>query len=488
MSANLILFVIIAYFAVLMLVSFLTSKKTGNSTFFTGDKQSKWYIIAFGMIGTTLSGVTFISVPGMVRNIDMTYMQMVFGFFVGYIVIAEVLLPLYYKLNLTSIYTYLQKRMGERAYKTGASFFLLSRTLGAAVRLYLVALILQAFVFDPLGVPFYVNVICNLMLIFLYTFRSGIKTIIWTDTLQAFCMITMLTLIIRETSLHLNLDFMGVVNAVSHHEHGRIFVFDDWVSKQNFFKQFFSGIFITIVMTGLDQDMMQKNISCRSLKEAKRNMYTYGFAFLPINLLFLSLGVLLLLLAEKTGTALPASGDQILPMFATNGLLGTPITIFFTLGIIAASFASADSAIAALTTSVCIDIIDTEKYEATKARKIRIISHLGVTAVIVIIILLFKEINSKSVIDAIYTIASYTYGPLLGLFAFGMFTKLRTNDRFTPYVCIVSPFIAYLLDFTIQRLTGYKFGYEILMINGLITFAGLILFSYDNKRRTICTE
>lgn len=488
MSANLILFVIIAYFSVLMLVSFLTSRKTGNSTFFTGDKQSKWYIIAFGMIGTTLSGVTFISVPGMVRTIDMTYMQMVFGFFAGYIVIAEVLLPLYYKLNLTSIYTYLQLRMGERAYKTGASFFLLSRTLGAAVRLYLVALILQAFVFDPLGIPFYVNVICNLMLIFLYTFRSGIKTIIWTDTLQAFCMITMLTLIIRETSLHLDLDFMGIIKAVSHHEHGRIFVFDDWVSKQNFFKQFFSGIFITIVMTGLDQDMMQKNISCRSLKEAKRNMYTYGFAFLPINLLFLSLGVLLLILAEKTGTPLPSSSDQILPLFATNGILGTAITIFFTLGIIAASFASADSAIAALTTSVCIDIINTEKYIASKARRIRIVTHLGVTTVIVIIILLFKEINSKSVIDAIYTIASYTYGPLLGLFAFGMFTKLKTTDRFTPYICIASPFVAYILDFTIQRTTGYKFGYEILMINGLLTFAGLILFSYDNKRREICSQ
>ncbi|MDD2797569.1 MAG: sodium:solute symporter [Bacteroidales bacterium] len=485
MSGSLILIIIVAYFSVLLTVSYLTGRKTGNRTFFTADKQSRWYIIAFGMIGTTLSGVTFISVPGMVRSIDMTYMQMVLGFFVGYLFIANVLLPLYYRLNLTSIYTYLRERIGKRAYKTGASFFLLSRTIGAAVRIYLVAIILQAFVYDPWGIPFYVNVIINLMLIFLYTFRSGIKTIIWTDTLQALCMITMLILLIRQISMHLNLDFNGIIQAVSTHEHSRIFVFDDWQSKQNFFKQFFSGIFITIVMTGLDQDMMQKNLTCRSLKEAKRNMYSYGFAFVPINLLFLTLGVLLLMLAQQTGTVLPESGDQILPMFATNGMLGTPVLVFFTLGIIAASFASADSAIAALTTSTCIDILDIEQYPAEKAKRIRIWTHFLITVVVVIIILIVKEINSKSVIDAIYTIAAYTYGPLLGLFAFGMLTKRMTRDRFTPYICIASPLLAYALDYTIQRYTGYKFGYEILMINGLITFAGLIFFSYDYKRGEI---
>ena len=488
MSASLILIIILIYFSVLVLVSFLTGKKSGNKTFFTGDKQSRWYVIAFGMIGTSLSGVTFISVPGMVRSIDMTYMQTVLGFFCGYLFIAKVLLPLYYRLNLTSIYTYLHERIGKRAYKTGASFFLLSRTIGAAVRLYLVALILQAFVFDPLGVPFYVNVVCNLLLIFLYTFRSGIKTIIWTDTLQAVCMITMLVLIIRAISIHLNLDFAGIVQVVSSHEHGRIFVFDDWHSKQNFFKQFFSGIFITIVMTGLDQDMMQKNLTCRSLKEAQKNMYSYGFAFIPINFLFLTLGVLLLVLAQQTGTVLPESGDQILPMFATNGMLGTPVLLFFTIGIIAASFASADSALAALTTSACIDILNISKYPAEKAKSIRIATHLFITFLVVAIILIFKEINSKSVIDAIYTIASYTYGPLLGLYAFGMLTKRRTRDRFTPYICLASPLLAYLLSFSAERWFGYKFGYEILMINGLTTFVGLILFSYDYKRRSIFSK
>ncbi|MFZ4455857.1 MAG: sodium:solute symporter [Bacteroidales bacterium] len=485
MSGSLILIIIVTYFSVLLTVSYLTGRKTGNRTFFTADKQSRWYIIAFGMIGTSLSGVTFISVPGMVRGIDMTYMQMVLGFFVGYLFIANVLLPLYYRLNLTSIYTYLRERIGMRAYKTGASFFLLSRTIGAAVRIYLVALILQAFVYDPWGIPFYVNVIINLLLIFIYTFRSGIKTIIWTDTLQALCMITMLVLIIRQISLHMNLDFNGIVQVVTTHEHSRIFVFDDWQSKQNFFKQFFSGIFITIVMTGLDQDMMQKNLTCRTLKEAKRNMYSYGFAFIPINFLFLTLGILLLMLAQQTGTTLPESSDQILPLFATNGMLGTPVLVFFTLGIIAASFASADSAIAALTTSICIDILNIDQYPAEKAKHIRIQTHFLITVLVVIIILVVKEINNKSVIDAIYTIAAYTYGPLLGLFAFGMLTKRMTRDRFTPYICIASPLLAYALDYTIQRYTGYKFGYEILMINGLITFAGLIFFSYDNKRGEI---
>ncbi len=485
MSGTLILSIILIYFSVLLITSFFTGKRGSNRTFFSGDKESPWYVVAFGMIGTSLSGVTFISVPGMVRNIDMSYMQTVLGFFCGYLVIAKILLPLYYRMNLTSIYGYLHQRIGKRAYKTGASFFLLSRTIGAAVRLYLVALILQTFVFDPWGIPFIVNVTGNLLLIFLYTFRNGIKTIIWTDTLQALCMITMLILLIRQISLHLNLDFYGIVDTVKSNAHSRIFVFDDWQSKQNFFKQFFSGIFITIVMTGLDQDMMQKNLTCKSLKEAKINMYTYGFAFIPVNLLFLTLGVLLLVLAQQSGITLPESGDAILPMFATNGMLGTPVLIFFTIGIIAASFASADSALTALTTSFCIDILDIEKHHAEKAKKIRIGSHLLITGVVIAIIMIFRELNSKSVIDAIYTIASYTYGPLLGLYTFSLFTQKDTRDRYTPYICIASPLLTYLLEYTVMAFTGYKFGYELLMINGLITFTGLMLFSYDYQRRTI---
>lgn len=474
MNSHIILFIIAAYFSLLLLIAWITGKKNnGNESFFLGNRKSPWYIVAFGMIGTSISGATFVAVPGMVRSIDMTYMQTVFGFFFGYVLIANVLLPLYYKLNLTSIYAYLDERIGPWSYKTGASFFLLSKIIGAAARLYLVTLILQTYVFNTWNIPFIGTVTGTIALIWLYTYRGGVKTIIWTDALQTLCLLAMLIVIIWQIKDKLNLDMAGLVNTVTTNEHFRIFEFSDWMSTQNFFKQFFSGIFITIVMTGLDQDMMQKNLSCRNLRDAQKNMYLYGFAFTPVNFLFLSLGVLLLVLAQQQGISLPVLSDDILPMFATSGILGSGLLIFFTIGIIAAAFSSADSALTALTTSFCIDILGVEKQQVVTAKKTRLKVHLLISILFIVIILLFKAVNNRNILDAIYMIASYTYGPLLGLYIFGLFTKFKPNDRFVPYICIASPVICLITNQIVFTLTGYKFGYEMLMLNGAITGLGL---------------
>lgn len=481
MNGIYILLTIVLYFGLLLLVARLTGRNADNDAFFRGNRRSPWYIVSFGMIGASLSGVTFVSVPGMVRSIDMTYMQTCLGFFVGYLVIAHVLLPLYYRLNLTSIYTYLGDRIGRRAYKTGASFFLLSKMVGAAARLYLVCLILQHYVFDAFRIPFAATVIGIVLLIWLYTRRSGIRTIVWTDSLQTLCLLLALGLILYEVSGQLDLDFAGLVHAIGENEHSRIFVFDDWHSKQNFFKQFFSGIFITIVMTGLDQDMMQKNLSCKNLREAQKNMYCYGISFVPVNFLFLSLGILLLLFASRLDIALPAAGDEILPLFAAEGHLGFAVLVFFTIGIIAAAFSSADSALTALTTCFCIDIWGIGNVSEKQAERRRKTVHFCMSAVFVGFILLFKAVNDKSVIDAIYTIASYTYGPLLGLFVFGLFTRMQPRDRLVPYVAIASPLLCYAIDRLVCAYTGYRFGYEMLMFNGLLTFMGLVCLSIKTK-------
>lgn len=482
MNSYIILSIIAIYFGILLLIAWITGRKsTSNDAFFLGNRKSPWYIVSIGMIGTSLSGVTFVSVPGMVRSIDMTYMQTVFGFFFGYILIAKVLLPLYYKLKLTSIYSYLGDRIGKRSYKTGASFFLLSKIVGAAARLYLVVLILQHYVFSTWNIPFWVTVIISIFLVWLYTYRSGIKTIIWTDTLQALCLVAMLVVIIWKVKDAMELDMGGMVQTLTENPHFRIFEFNDWHSTQHFVKQFFSGIFITIVMTGLDQDMMQKNLSCKSLKDAQKNMYTYGFAFTPVNFLFLALGVLLLSLASQKNIELPALNDDILPMFCTSGILGHSILIFFTIGIIAAAFSSTDSALTALTTSFCVDILGVEKEEANKAKRTRLMVHLLISALFAIIILIFKAVNSRSVIDAIYMIASYTYGPLLGLFVFGLFTKKQPRDKYVPYICILSPLICFATDYLVKQHTGYAFGYEMLMLNGAITFFGLWVASVKHK-------
>jgi Na+/proline symporter len=481
MSGIGILLIIVVYFSLLLLISYLVGRKsTDNDAFFRGNKQSPWWVVAIGMVGSSISGVSFVSVPGMVRGFDFTYMQTVLGFFFGYLVIANVLLPLYYKLNLTSIYTYLEQRFGKYSYKTGAGFFLLSRTIGSGVRLYLATLILQYVIFDAWHIPFVVTASVTLFLIWLYTHRSGIKTIVWTDTLQTICLITALILLVIQVSKQLNMNFGDFTSSLINSGHSRIFVFDDWHTKQNFFKQFFSGIFIAIVMTGLDQDMMQKNLTCKNIKDAKKNMYCYGICFVPINLLFLTLGAMLLMLSTKMNIALPALADDILPLFATV-YLGPAVTFFFVIGIIAATFASSDSALASLTTSFSVDIFGVQHREPKVAERIRRNTHIGMSVLFVVIMVVFKQLNNKSVIDAIYTIASYTYGPLLGMFSFGLFTKRQPRDKIVPFIAVASPLLCFCLNTISTALFNYALGYELLIINGLLTFTGMWIFSSNSK-------
>ena len=466
-----IIITILAYFCVLLLFSHITSRRaSSNETFYRANRRSPWYMVAFGMVGASISGITFVSVPGMVMASGMTYLQMCLGFIVGYFLVAFLLLPIYYRFNLTTIYSYLQQRLGRRSYKTGASFFLLSKMTGAAVRFFVVCILLQRFVLDGVGVPFWVTVPVMVLLIWLYTRKGGIKTLVWTDSFQTTCMFAALILIIYQVMAALGMTPAEAVSAIAHDEHSRIFVFDDWMSKQNFWKQFLSGVFVVIVMTGLDQDMMQKNLTCKSLREAQKDMCTYGFAFVPANLLFLSLGVLLMMLARKQGLALPEVPDDLLPMFAASGAMGTMVVVFFTIGIVAASFSSADSALTAITTSLCVDLLG--KRDDVRLRKRM---HLAVALVFMVFIIAFKALNSTSVIDAVYILCSYTYGPLLGLFAFSLLTKRAVNDKWSPWVCVASPVICFVIDTLTSQFTGYKFGYELLMLNGALTFAGLYL-------------
>ena len=416
-----ILLTVLAYFAVLFCISRLTSRRADNQTFYRANRRAPWYMVAFGMVGASISGVTFVSVPGMVLTSQMTYLQMCLGFIVGYIVIAFVLLPLYYRLNLTSIYTYLGQRLGNRSYQTGAWFFLLSKMVGASVRFYVVCIILQQFVFDPAGIPFIVNVAMMVLLIWLYTHRGGIATLVFTDSFQTICLFTALILIIFDVMGQLHLSVGEAVSAISESPMSQVFVFDDWVSPHHFWKQFLSGAFIAIVMTGLDQDMMQKNLTCKTLRDAQKDMCTYGVAFVPANLLFLALGVLL---SMVLGTSL--KGDELLPSFILSSF--HPLTLhLFILGIVAASFSSADSALTSLTTCFCVDIRRQPDNESLRKKM-----HVVMCLIFVVFILLFRAFNSTSLIDAIYTLASYTYGPLLGLFVFGLFTKKQTNDRLVP--------------------------------------------------------
>ena len=461
-----IIIAVLFYFALLFAISRWTSRRATNTTFYRADCRSPWYMVAFGMIGASISGVTFVSVPGMVLHTQMTYLQMCMGFILGYVVVAFGLLPLYYRLNLTSIYGYLGQRLGRRSYKTGASFFLLSKMMGAAVRFYVVCIILQRFVFDPMGVPFVFTVVGMVMLIWLYTRHGGMKTLVWTDSFQTLCLFVALLLIIYKVTKDLGLTMGEAVAMIDENALSRVFVFDDWVSKQYFWKQFASGVFIVLVMTGVDQDMMQKNLTCKTLRGAQKDMCTYGVAFLPANLLFLSLGVLLAMWAQQSGLSLPANGDDLLPTYVSQA--GMLVMVLFTLGIVAASFSSADSALTSLTTIYCVDIKEQPADEDLRKRV-----HLAMCGLFVLFIMLFKTVNSTSLIDAVYIIASYTYGPLLGLFAYGLLTHKEVNDRWVPYIAIASPLLCYAIDWGTGQITGYHFGYELLMLNALITFVGL---------------
>lgn len=476
MDSTLVLIVIGAYFALLFLISYLTSRNVSKDTFFTGDRLSPWFLVAFGMIGASLSGVTFISVPGEVGNTSFHYFQIVIGYTLGYFVIAKVLLPLYYRLNLVSIYSYLEDRFGFWSYKTGAFFFILSRTLGSSIRVFLVAGVLQLILFDNFGIPFWVSVLITVSLIWLYTHRGGIKTVVWTDTLQTMFMLLAVVVSIYLIGKELGISsFGGFVDRVISDPRSEVFNWN-WRSGTNFFKQFASGAFITIVMTGLDQDMMQKNLTCRNIGDAQKNMFWFTIILVIVNLLFLSLGVLLYQYAEVKNIPLPTKTDDLYPLLATQ-YFSAFVGIVFVLGITAAAYSSADSTLTALTTSFCIDFLEIEKkYPKEKQVALRKRVHLGFTALMFFAILFFRWVNDQSVINAVFIIAGYTYGPLLGLYAFGLFTKMKVKDKWVPYLAVAAPLIAYFLSSNSQKwLGGYKFGFEVLILNGLLMFVGLFL-------------
>ena len=470
MNANIILLIFIIYFLVLLFISNLTSKKSTFTDFFNANRSSPWYLVAFGMIGTSLSGVTFISVPGEVGSSNFSYFQVVLGYLVGYYVIAKVLLPLYYKHNLISIYTYLEDRFGFYSYKAGAFFFLLSRTIGASFRLFLVAGVLQIAIFNQLGLPYFFSVLLTILLIWIYTFKGGIKTIVWTDALQTLFMLSAVIITIVIITDKMNISLYESFHMVKNSSYSNIFYFD-WRASNDFFKQFISGAFIAIVMTGLDQDMMQKNLTCRNLGDAQKNIFWFCVILVIANLLFLFLGALLYLYSESVNFQLPTSTDDLYPLLALNEL-GFLTSIIFILGIIAAAYSSADSALTSLTTSFCIDFLDIQK--RNNKRKTRLLVHIGFSILLFIVILIFNEINDESVINSIFKAAGYTYGPLLGLFSFGIFTKYKIKDKFVFFVCLISPLISYLINiYSEELLFGYRFGFEILLLNGLLTFLGL---------------
>ena len=434
-------------------------------------------MVAFGMIGASISGVTFVSVPGMVMVSDMTYLQTCMGFIVGYAIVAFVLLPVYYRMNLISIYEYLGSRFGRTTYLTGSWFFVISKLCGAAVSFYVVCMILQDYVVESWGVPFPLTVVVMVALIWLYTRSGGIKTLVWTDSLQTICLFAALAMIIYNVADMLGMDMGQAVAAVADSSMSRIVEMDDWMSRQYFWKQFISGAFIVVVMTGLDQDKMQKNLTCRNLRDAQKDMCTYGLAFVPANLLFLTLGVMLVMLAQRQGGALPG-GDQLLPMFAASGHLGQMVVVLFTVGMVAAAFSSADSALTSLTTTFCVDIC-----QRTDSDRLRRMVHLVISMAFVAVILMFKWFNNTSVIDAIYIMVSYTYGPLLGLFAFGLTNKRKVRERWVPVVAVASPVLCYAFEHAALSLWGYQFGYELLLLNGSLTWLGMLILSINSVGR-----
>lgn len=473
MQAYQILLLVLAYFIVLILISFLTNKTGSNSEFFKANKESPWYLVAFGMIGASLSGVTFISIPGTVEFNSFSYFQVVLGYTIGYAVISLVLMPLYYRLNLTSIYTYLDTRYGNNAYKSGASYFILSRVVGASFRLFLVANVLQLVVFDALGVPYYATVSITIALIWLYTFRSGIKTIVWTDTLQTLFMLIALGISIYFISDALQIDSLW--SYLGTHENFQIFFFEDFKSSDFFLKQFVSGMFIAIVMTGLDQDMMQKNLTCRTLKDAQKNIFWFTLVLTVVNFLFLLLGLLLTDYADFAGIS--ETKDDLFPAVATSGVLGMAVAVTFILGLIAAAYSSADSALTSLTTSISIDILNIEKrYSKASQTRVRKYIHIIISLILIAVMLIFKyAIADKSVITKLFEFAGYTYGPLLGLYAFGLFTKRKVKDKWIPVVAVMAPILSYLISYFSLQYLNFEFGFFILILNGLLMYLGLIL-------------
>jgi SSS family transporter len=481
MNSSLILTLLLGYFLVLIIISYVTGKNDSNVDFFKAGKQSPWYLVAFGMIGASLSGVTFISVPGWVDGSQFSYFQVVLGYMVGYVVVAFVLLPVYYKLNLTSIYEYLFQRFGVVSHKTGAFFFFISRVLGAAFRLYLVAIVLQQFVFSEWNIPFEITVIISILLIWIYTFKGGIKTIVWTDTLQTLFMITAVVLSIYFITDSLGWSFSEFLVSDELKSYSTIFNMDSILDKNHFLKSFFGGLFITICMTGLDQDMMQKKLTCKSLKDAQKNMLSFSIVLTFVTYLFLLLGALLFIYAKQNNITIPLldgkpKTDLLFPEIALNSGLGITLGITFILGLIAAAYSSADSALTSLTTSFCVDILDMKDKSEQQQKSIRKKTHIGMSILLVVVIIAFKYILNSNVINSLLTVAGYTYGPLLGLFAFGIFTNYKIKDRYVWMVALASVTIVFMLgSIPANYLGGYVIGYELLPLNGLFTFLGLIL-------------
>lgn len=481
MSAIQILLLIGIYFLVLMVISYFTGKNDSNTDFFKAGRQSPWYVVAFGMVGASLSGVTFISVPGWVEASQFSYMQVVLGYLVGYFVVAYLLLPIYYRYNLTSIYEYLSDRFGVVSHKTGAFFFFISRVLGASFRLYLVAIVLQQFVFDDLGVRFEMTVVLSILLIWVYTNRGGIKTIVWTDTLQTFFMILAVILSIILINRELDWSFGEFLASEELKSYNRFLYVDSLLERNHFLKSFLGGMFVTICMTGLDQDMMQKNLTCKTLKDAQKNMVSFSFVLVGATFLFMLLGALLFIYASKNGISVPLmdgqpKSDLLFPEIALNSGLSLTLAVTFMLGLIAAAYSSADSALTSLTTSFCVDFLNIEKQDEANQKKIRKRIHIIMSVLLVLVIISFKYILSRNVIDSLLIVAGYTYGPLLGLFSFGIFTKFQIKDKWVWLVCgLVVTFIAFLGNIDAEYLGGYQVGYELLPLNGLLTFLGLLL-------------
>ncbi|MFV0403868.1 MAG: sodium:solute symporter [Bacteroides graminisolvens] len=483
MSPVLVLITIAAYFAILFTISYIAGRKADNAGFFVGNRKSTWYVVAFAMIGSSISGVTFVSVPGMVATSNFSYLQMVLGFVAGQFIIAFLLIPLFYKMNLVSIYEYLENRFGLSSYRTGAWFFFISKMLGAAVRLFLVCLTLQLLVFDPLKLPFILNVIATVALVWLYTFRGGVKSLIWTDSLKTFCLVVSVVLCIYYIASDLNLSFTGMVNTVVDSDFSRFFFFDDVNDKRYFFKQFLAGVFTMIAMTGLDQDMMQRNLSCKNFKDSQKNMITSGISQFFVILLFLMLGVLLYTFTAQNGITNPAKSDELFPMVATGGYFPVIVGVLFIVGLISSAYSAAGSALTALTTSFTVDILGTKGKSEQEVVTIRKRVHIGMAIVMGIVIFIFNILNNTSVIDAVYILASYTYGPILGLFAFGMLTKKQVRDKYIPLVAILSPILCFILQKNSEVwFNGYAFSYELLIFNAFFTFIGLCLLTVNKKK------
>ena len=476
-----ILILILGYFALLVLIAYLTGKQADNQTFFTANRSSPWYLVAFGMVGASLSGVTFISVPGWVGDSGFSYFQVVLGYWAGYFVVAFVLLPIYYHQNLTSIYEYLQDRFGYNSHKVGAVSFFVSRVLGASFRLFLVAIVLQQFIFDAWGLPFEITVLLSVVLIWIYTHKGGIKTIVWTDTLQTLLMLTAVGLTLYHLGNALNLNLSEILSENRFQNYTRTWVTGDLMVRNHFLKSFIGGVFITICMTGLDQDMMQKNLTCSSLKAAQINMVVFSLVLIVVTFLFLLLGAMIFLYTEQNQIMIPLmegspKTDLLFPEVAINGGLGLGVGIIFILGLIAAAYSSADSALTSLTTSFCIDFLNLDRYSENQQKKIRKQTHLGMSLVLVMVVILFKYVLDRNVIDGLLTVASYTYGPLLGLFAFGIFTPFQIQDHRVWIVVILSILLIVLVgNLSAESLGGYEIGYELLPLNGLLTFFGLLL-------------